>query len=60
MRRAVVFWLLAQFAASALGAQRLSVEQLNRLVASSRGKQDAKVAERLFDAELTERLMLPI
>ena len=56
MRRAVVFWLLAQFAASALGAQRLSVEQLNRLVASSREKQDAKVAERLSDAELTERL----
>jgi VWFA-related protein len=56
LSRAVVFWLLALFAASAFAAQRLSVEQLNHLIAASRGRQDAKVAERLCDAELTERL----
>lgn len=56
MRKTVAFSFLALFVASAFAAQRLSVEQLNRLTASSRGKQDAKVAERLFDAELTEQL----
>jgi VWFA-related protein len=56
MRRAIAFWFLALLAASAFAAQRLSVEQLNRLVSSSHGKQDAKVAERLYDAELTERM----
>ncbi len=56
MRQAVAFSFLALFAASAFAAQRLSVEQLDRLVVSSRGKQDAKIAERLYNAEFTERL----
>lgn len=56
MMKAVFIWLLCQFAVSAFAASRLTVDQLNREVVSSRGKQDAKIASCLSGLELTERL----
>lgn len=56
MKRAILFLLLMQFTVSAFAAGRVTVDQLSRVVASNHGKPDAKVAERLFEVELSERL----
>lgn len=56
MRKLALLWLLAQVALPAFAAKRVTVDQLERLVASDHGKSDAKTAQRLYDLELTERL----
>jgi VWFA-related protein len=49
-------WLVAQVALPAFAAKRVTVDQLERLVASEHGKSDGKTAQRLYDLELGERL----
>jgi VWFA-related protein len=56
MKKAVLIWLLIQLPGSAFAASRMTVDQLNREIASSHEKRDTKIASRLFDMELTERL----
>ncbi len=56
MRKLALFCLLAQVALPAIAAKRVSVDQLQRLVASYHAKSDSKVAQRLYGLELTERL----
>jgi VWFA-related protein len=56
MRKTILICLLSQLAVSVFAASRMTVEKLNSEIASSRGKQDAKIASRLSGLELTERL----
>jgi VWFA-related protein len=56
MKLGLVIWLLCQFTVSAFASSRVTVDQLNHIVVSSQGKPDAKIADRLFGLELTERL----
>jgi VWFA-related protein len=56
MRKLVLGWLLAQVAVAAFAGKRVTVDQLERLVASEHGKSDGKVAQHLYDLELGERL----
>jgi VWFA-related protein len=56
MRKLVLVWLIAQFTLSAFAGKRVTVAQLERLVASDHAKSDAKIAQHLYDLELTERL----
>ena len=56
IKRAIIIGVLCQLTVSAFAASRVTVDQLNRLVTSSRGKRDAKIASRLSGLELRERL----
>jgi VWFA-related protein len=56
MKRAILLLFLLPFTVSAFASGRVTVDQLSRIVASSHGKPDAKVADRLFQIELSERL----
>src|SRR5271163_2187957 len=56
MRRLAVLLLLAGGVPSCLAAKRVTVEQLEQLLATAHGQPDAKVAQLLSDLELTERL----
>jgi len=56
MRKLVLVWLIAQFTLSAFAGKRVTVAQLERLVAADHAKSDAKIAQHLYDLELTERL----
>ena len=57
MRKAMLCLLAMLLAVSpALAAKRVTVEQLSREIASSSKKKDAKVAGRLYELQLTERL----
>jgi len=56
MKKAILILLMMQLTVSAFASRRVTVDQLNRVVDASHGKRDAKVAERLYDLELTERL----
>jgi VWFA-related protein len=56
MRKPVLLLLLASFALPSCAAKRVTVEQLERLLASDRGKSDLKVMEQLAGLEITERL----
>jgi len=56
LKKAILIGLVWQLAVSAFAASRLTIDQLDRLVASSTGKRDTKIAERLSGQELTERL----
>lgn len=56
MRKPVLLLLLASFALPACAAKRVTVEQLERLLASDRGKPDLKVMEQLAGLEIAERL----
>src|ERR1019366_4507081 len=56
MKKAILIWLLLQLTVSAFAFGRVTVEQLNRVVVSSHGKSDGKIADRLFGLELAERL----
>ena len=47
--------LLAGTALSAFAAKRVTVEELEQVLAASHGKQDAKLAQQLSELELTER-----
>ena len=48
--------LLAGTALPAFAAKRVTVEELEQVLAASHGKQDAKLAQQLSELELTERL----
>jgi VWFA-related protein len=56
MRKLVLFCLLVQVALPTFAAKRITVAQLDRLVAENHTKSDAKIAPRFYDLELTERL----
>ena len=56
MKKAILIWLLLQLTVSAFAFGHVTVDQLNRVVVSSHGKSDGKIADRLFGLELTERL----
>jgi hypothetical protein len=56
MRRLALLLLIAGIALSAVAAKRVTVEQLEQVLAASHGRPDAKVAQQLSNLELTERL----
>src|SRR5271154_1330461 len=56
MWRLLVLIPLASGASACLAAKRVSVEQLEQLLAAAHGKADTKVAQLLAEVELTERL----
>ena len=56
MRRSAVLILLAGITLPAFAAKRVTVEQLEQVLAAARGKPDAEVAQQISDLELTERL----
>lgn len=55
MRKLAVLILLAAFGSTAFAATRVTVGQVDRLLASIRSLPDTKVAEKLYTLELTER-----
>lgn len=55
MRKLAFLLLLAGLGPAALAATRVTVEQVEQLLAASRGQSDAKVAARIADLELSER-----
>jgi hypothetical protein len=57
-RFVLILFLLPQLSELSFAAKRVNIEQLNQVVASLKGKRDDKVADRLLDMELTERLSL--
>jgi VWFA-related protein len=57
MSKAIFFGLLILLTSSpAFAARKVTVEQLSREIASSAKKKDAKMAGRLYELQLTERL----
>ncbi|MDE3187991.1 MAG: VWA domain-containing protein [Acidobacteriota bacterium] len=56
MRKLALLLLLAAIALPAMAAKRVTVEQLEQVLAAAHGKQDGKVAQQLINLELTERL----
>jgi VWFA-related protein len=56
MRKLAILVFIAGIALPAFSAKRVTVEQLERVLAAAHGKPDAKVAQQLSDLELTERL----
>ena len=57
MRKAIFLWLLILLTISpALAAKDVTVEQLSREIASSLKKSDKKIAGRLYNLQLAERL----
>jgi hypothetical protein len=56
MRKSALLLLLAALALPALGANRVTVEQLEKTVAAAQGRPDREVAQSLGNLELTERL----
>lgn len=56
MKRAVLLLVLSQISTLAFASNRVTVDQLSKLVAASQGARDSKIAERVAALELTERL----
>lgn len=56
MRMLLIVLLLTTIAPRALPAKRITVDQLEQVLAATHGKSDVKVAQQLSDLELTERL----
>ena len=56
MRKPVLALLLASIALPACAAKRVTVAQLEQLLAADHGKPDAKIAQQLADLEITEQL----
>ena len=56
MRKLALLLLLAEIALPAMAAKRVTVEQLEQVLAATQGKKDAKVAQQLANLELSERL----
>jgi len=56
MRKLVILLLLTGAASHAFAANAVTVDMVDQLLIYARGKSDAKVAEELFDLELTERV----
>ena len=59
MRKLALFLLLGVIALPAMAAKRVTVAQLEQVLAAAKGKQDGKVAQQLANLELTERLSAP-
>jgi hypothetical protein len=55
-RFVLILFLLPQLSELSFAARRVNVEQLNQVVTSSRGKHDDKIADRILDLVLAERL----
>lgn len=53
---ALLLLLFVQYVLPSWGSTRVTVEELSKLIASNKGKPDAKIAGRLITLELTERL----
>ncbi len=56
MRKLLYWLLLLSFVPQVFAAKRVTVEQLEQILAAAHGKPDAEVARQLSDLELTERL----
>lgn len=56
MLKLALLCLLALIAVPNMAAKPVTVDQLEHWVIANRGKPDAKIAQRLFDLDLTERL----
>jgi VWFA-related protein len=56
MRKLAVLILLAGMTLPAFAAKRVTVAQLEQVLAAARGKPDAEVAQQISDLDLTERL----
>lgn len=56
MRKRAIWFVLAGLALPAFASTRVTVGQLERILANDRAKSDAELAKQLGDLELTERL----
>jgi VWFA-related protein len=56
MRKLLLALLLAGTAPLAVAARRVTVEELQQVLAATHGKQDVKLAQQLSELQLTERL----
>jgi VWFA-related protein len=56
MRKLAIVWIFIFSSCAAWSARRVSVDQLNHWIATTRGKADGKIAGELNDLELTQRL----
>jgi hypothetical protein len=56
MRNLALLWLLTAVALPAFGAKRVTVEKLEQVLDESRSTSDAKLAQQIYELELTERL----
>ncbi len=56
MHKLAILLLLAEIALPSLAAKRVTVEQLEQVLAAAHGKPDAKLGQQLSVLELTERL----
>jgi VWFA-related protein len=57
MRKMAIWLILAGLAMPAFAASRVTVEQLERMLANDRAKSDAELAKQLGDLELSERVI---
>jgi hypothetical protein len=57
MRNLALLWLLTAVALPAFAAKRVTVEKLEQVLDESRHTPDAKLAQQIYELELTERLM---
>ncbi len=55
-KKAILIALATQLAVSVFAASRVTVDQLNAIVTTTKGERDSKIAGRLAGMELTERL----
>lgn len=56
MKRAILFCLVVGFSLSAFAATDVTVDQLNKQIMASKGKDDVRIAALLTSLHLTERL----
>lgn len=56
MTKAIFLGLLALLTVPAFASKNVTVEQLSRVITSSRKKSDSRIAGHLYDLQLTERL----
>ena len=57
MRNLALLWLLTAVALPAFAAKRVTVEKLEQVLDESRHTTDAKLAQQIYELELTERLI---
>jgi VWFA-related protein len=55
-RFVLLLLLISQLTGLSFAAKRITVDELNQLIASNRAERDARIAQRLHNLELTERL----
>lgn len=58
MRKPALLILLLGMTAQAFAAKRVTADQLDQAVSAARGKADAKVAQQIYELELTDRLSI--